>query len=349
MKEEENKKEELMALIRENSNKSFLLLCHHNTDPDALGSAIALARLLVSMGLKDVRIGVAQGVASHAKRLVRLSPVEVEVNPTVRNDFVVILDTASPEQLEPVRLSQDMGPVVLIDHHASGGWHRDFDLTIVDPSRTSTAEIIWELMKHNGFYDEDACKAVLAGIFTDTAGFKFSNVETFRAVWEILSKCDVSMAEIAQLVSPADDHEIDNSRRIAILKACQRMELRRIDGYVVAFSQVSAYEALACKVFIQLGVDVAVVGSEKRKRGVRISARAREDLIRRGLDLGKIMEKVGDVIGGSGGGHPGAAGANGVRNLEQGFELLLREIETFLRNLGRDGGGGVKPEGRDKA
>ena len=46
------------------------------------------------------------------------------------------------------------------------------------------------------------------------------------------------------------------------------------------------------------------------------------------------MEKVGPIIDGSGGGHSGAAGANGKRNLEEAVKFLVKEIEMFLKKLG---------------
>ncbi|MDI3475776.1 MAG: hypothetical protein PWQ95_1504 [Thermococcaceae archaeon] len=46
------------------------------------------------------------------------------------------------------------------------------------------------------------------------------------------------------------------------------------------------------------------------------------------------MEKVGPIIEGSGGGHAGAAGANGKRNLDDAVRLILKEVENFLRENG---------------
>ncbi len=326
------KRSDLYSFIRRNADRPFLLLCHHNADPDALGSAIALSGFLLHLGIDQVRIGVAQSVASYSKPLTSLSPVPVDVNPDTHGSAMIILDTASPEQLNPIKLSK--GPAALIDHHGSGGWNGkfEFELDIVDPSRTSTAEIVWDLLKDEDFWSKEMCMAVMAGIITDTAGFRFSNQETFRVMWEITERCDVPVDRVMSMVSPSQDRNTDESRRMAILKACQRMELRKVKGYVIAVSRVSAYEALACKTFVQLGADVAIVGSNRGSE-VRISARARDELVRKGLDLGSLMESIGSVIGGSGGGHAGAAGANGSGNLDEGIEKLIEKIEKFLREL----------------
>jgi len=321
----------LKRFLQRSRDKSFLLLCHHNADPDSLGSAIAFALYLKSIGVEKVRIGVAQSVSSYAKRLLALSPAPLEKDPLVEEDVVMIFDTSSLEQLEPIEIPRGK-TVIVIDHHLEKEKPIRADIAVVDSARTSTAEIVWELFKYFGFYDEGAVKALLAGIVTDTANFRFANAETFRAVSEMLERFPVQMGEIFQLVAPVSDENIDQAKRMAILKACQRLELKKFRKYVIAVSRVSAYESLACKTFLNLGADIAIVGSEKK--GVRISARAKESLVKKGLHLGKIMEKVGPVIDGSGGGHAGAAGANGRRNLDEAIKLILREIERFLRERG---------------
>ncbi|USS41369.1 bifunctional oligoribonuclease/PAP phosphatase NrnA [Thermococcus aggregans] len=309
------------------NNYSFLLLCHHNADPDSLGSAIAFSRYLTSMGLKN-RIGVAQSVSSYAKRLLQFA--QVEKNPSVLEDVIMIFDTSSLEQLEPIEIPKDRY-IIVIDHHIEKENPIKADIRIVDSSRTSTAEIVWELLEYFGFYDEVSAKAILAGIVTDTANFRYANSKTFKTVAKVLEKFNIQMGEIYNLVAPVTDENIDQAKRMAILKACQRMEIKKVGNYIIAISKVSAYESLACKVFLQLGADVAIVGSEKK--GVRISARAKESLVKKGLHLGKLMEKVGPIIDGSGGGHSGAAGANGKRNLEEAVKFLVKEIEMFLKKL----------------
>ena len=312
----------------EERNYTFLLLCHHNADPDSLGSAIAFSRYLTSRGLKN-KIGVAQSVSSYAKRLLQFA--DVEKDPEVKEDVVVIFDTSSIEQLEPIKIPKEKY-VVVIDHHAEKESPINADIWIVDSSRTSTAEIIWELLNYLGFYDEISARVILAGIVTDTANFRYANSKTFKTVFSILEEFNIHMGEIYNLVLPVTDENIDQAKRIAILKACQRMEIRKVKNYIIAISKISAYESLACKIFLQLGADVAIVGSEKK--GVRISARTKEHLVKKGLHLGKLMERVGPIIEGSGGGHSGAAGANGKKNLDDAVKFLVKEIETFLKNLG---------------
>jgi phosphoesterase RecJ-like protein len=323
----------LRRFLENAGDKSFLLLCHHNADPDSLGSAIAFARYLKARGVERVKIGVAQSVSSYAKRLLEFSPVPVERNPVVGDgiDVVMIFDTSSLEQLEPIELPGGK-TVILIDHHVEKEKPIPADIAVVDSSRTSTAEIVWELFKYLGFVDEPSARVLLAGILTDTANFRFANAQTFKTVGEILEAFPIQMGEIQQLVAPVGDENTEQARKMAVLKACQRLELKKFRRYIIAISRVSAYESMACKVFLQLGADIAIVGSEKKE--VRISVRAKEALVKKGLHLGKILEKVGPVIDGSGGGHAGAAGANGKKNLDEAIKLIVKEIEKFLAKNG---------------
>ncbi|BAA29623.1 DHH family phosphoesterase [Pyrococcus horikoshii] len=313
-----------------NRDEGIILLCHHNADPDSLGSAIAFSNFLLSKGFSRIRIGVAQSIASYSRRLVALSRVPIEKDPVIKENVIFIFDTSSIEQLEPIEVPP--AKIVVIDHHVEKENPIPADVAIIDPTRTSTAEIVWELFKKFNYSDENSAKALLAGIISDTSNFRYANAKTFKAVYEILELYDFSIPEVSQLVAPVSDENVDQSRRIAILKACQRMEIHKVKKFVIVTSKVSAYEALACKVFLQLGADVAIVGSEKD--GVRISARAKDYLVKQGLHLGKIMEKVGPIIKGSGGGHAGAAGANGKENLDEAIKFLVKEVQKFLKGVG---------------
>lgn len=79
-------------------------------------------------------------------------------------------------------------------------------------------------------------------------------------------------------------------------------------------------------------MDIVIVGSEKN--GVRIFVRVRESFVRKGFYFGKIMEKVGLIIDGLGGGYVGVVGVNGKKNFDDVIKLIFKEIEKFLREVG---------------
>jgi RecJ-like exonuclease len=53
-----------------------------------------------------------------------------------------------------------------------------------------------------------------------------------------------------------------------------------------------------------------IVASKSRDGGIKISARAPESLLRRGVDVGVALQKAAAALGGFGGGHNVAAGAH---------------------------------------
>ncbi len=130
--------------------------------------------------------------------------------------------------------------------------------------------------------------------------------------------------------------EDDISKKIAILKAHQRMKLYSFSEFIIATSNVSSCEALAAKTILSTGADVAFVGADNGSE-VRISGRAKKAVIDRGINLAKIMSQVAPIIGGEGGGHKGAAGANGKTNMEEG---LKKCVEFFIQDLGGQSNGG---------
>ncbi len=82
-----------------------------------------------------------------------------------------------------------------------------------------------------------------------------------------------------------------------------------------------------------LGADVAFVGSQRGDQ-FRISARASQVLVRKGLHLGKLLGSVGSETTNGGGGHPGAAGITGVGDVEAILNICAENALKILRSIG---------------
>lgn len=80
--------------------------------------------------------------------------------------------------------------------------------------------------------------------------------------------------------------------------------------------------------------DLPLVGfADKADGEVKVSARATEELVERGLNLSLAMKKAAVALDGVGGGHNIAAGATIPKGKEEEFlEILEREIKTQLSN-----------------
>ena len=108
----------------------------------------------------------------------------------------------------------------------------------------------------------------------------------------------------------------DLSIRIAMLKAAMRCEVERVGDCLIATTNVSSFGGAAASMLTNIGADIAFVGSVKDGSSVRVSGRAKRDMILSGVNLGKLMEDVGDKYNGTGGGHSGAAGIDANCPLE---------------------------------
>jgi nanoRNase/pAp phosphatase (c-di-AMP/oligoRNAs hydrolase) len=121
------------------------------------------------------------------------------------------------------------------------------------------------------------------------------------------------------------------SKRVAMLKAAQRLELHKMDDRLVVFSELSSFEADAAAMFVRMGADVAIVGS-KEKDDIRLCGRAREDFCKEvPLHLGEIMSELGKKFNGTGGGHAGAASMTGKGKLSEAKEQILKVLRQSLK------------------
>ena len=104
--------------------------------------------------------------------------------------------------------------------------------------------------------------------------------------------------------------------------------------WIIATSVINAFEASACRGLIDMGADAAIIGGRPTKNKVRLSSRStREFYDETNINLGSdVMEPLGMLIDGKGGGHANAAGANGTKNLSEALDKAVELIKTALEN-----------------
>ncbi len=156
--------------------RDALLICHVAPDGDALGSMLALARVLRSGGTRvtctwgDERWTVPRSY-QWLPDIDGVVPASVVLT-RPRPDVVVVLDTGSPDRLGVLApLAADARALVVLDHHAHntglGGVH------LIDASAAATAVVVEELVRRLGAdLDEDAATCLYTGLVTDTGSFR---------------------------------------------------------------------------------------------------------------------------------------------------------------------------------
>jgi len=316
-----------MIKFRAPRNKRVLILTHHNADIDALSSAYVLGNFLKSFG-NEVSIGTSESVARQCKKIVELACIDVEIDPDCNNyNYIAVVDTSSYEQLKTVKNLKKVN--LLIDHHH--GNEIEARVKIVDVDAKSTSTIVYEILKRRKYsFNEVERKLLAAGIVSDTAHLRFANSRVLRALAEIL-KDEIELRDVLALITV----EEDISDRIACLKAARRMEMYRFGDLIVVFSRLGSHEAIASRALVKFGADIAIVMAKKENE-LRISSRAREKVVKRGVNLAEIFREVGKYIDGYGGGHDLAGSCNGkvksykeVRNFI--LSLLVKKLGKFKR------------------
>jgi nanoRNase/pAp phosphatase (c-di-AMP/oligoRNAs hydrolase) len=299
-----------------------LILLHGNADPDALGCAYALAKAFPPASILPV-----EGLDRTSKNVSAQLGMELLTGVDRTYPLIVVVDTSSPEQLGSY--SQIGGEMIIIDHHCPSTKWVERGTYLCDDSKRSCAELVQDLIERSGRpITRDMALALCAGILTDTGHFRYSNTASLRAFARLMESANINMEEVLALT----ESPTDISERVAQMKGGQRLRFERIGEYIVAISQGSSFESSVCKSLLSLGADIAFVASQRNEE-FRLSARARQDLVRKGLHLGQLLGDVGEETDNDGGGHGGAAGLVGVGDAEAILNICLQKSMAFLRKL----------------
>lgn len=322
---------EILALIDKLDAKLAVFLCHHNADPDAIGSACAFAALLKRLRPSlETEVAAASGPSKLAKEMLRTLPLELTEQPRIEEaDLIVLLDTNTIQQLDEwgKRIKPDQ-PLVVIDHHASHPeTERIATVSVADEKASSTCEVVYRLFKEAEIKPTlDEAKALFLGIAFDTRHFIIATSDALKIVSE-LTETGLDTQEVLPILSLPMQH----SERVARLKAGNRAKLLKIKNWLIALSQVSSYQASACRGLIALGAHVAVVAGQKAGE-IQVSLRATQEFYTEtGFHMGRDLAKpLGEFLGGMGGGHSVSAGANGKGNIEACLKFCKKLLKTKL-------------------
>jgi nanoRNase/pAp phosphatase (c-di-AMP/oligoRNAs hydrolase) len=310
-----------------------MILGHHNADPDAICSMLAFGNLCTSINPSVEIIYACDDISKVARKVIDSFDMRVEVIETIDRDYdlYILMDANSKYQLGPSLEQKFNFPekTIVIDHHEENPEiEKITDMPIVQSDRFSTCEILVELYNTLQLQiPPEIANLLLAGILFDTRRFYYSDRKTMNVATTLLDAgADYSACLESLVIRP------DRSERIARLKAAGRLRVETIGEWVIVTSKIGAYEASACRGLIDLGADVAIIGGKPSKGIVRISSRSTSEFFKETrINLGTdIMEPIGVLIGGEGGGHANAAGANGTHNLDAALNRSVELIKEAL-------------------
>ncbi len=303
-----------------------VILVHGNADMDAIGSAYALSR-----AFGDCTIMAPGGIDRVSRMVTEKMGIPVTEGCDISSfDRVVVVDTSSPEQLAP--LTDVPKDAVIIDHHMpTGKW--DGYKFLCDRTKTACTQVVLRVIREKGVpIDRDIGLALAGGMVTDSGHFQFSNPEMLRDFADVMDEAGLDMDEAFNFTRM----DMSMSERIAMMKCVERSRFDRVGDMIVAVSYGGSFEASGCRALLQAGADVVFVASQ-RDDAFRISARATQDMIRRGISLGNIFKQIGQEVTADGGGHDGAAGISGIGDCEAILHICMqRTMEEFRAIKRRD-------------
>ncbi len=183
-----------------NHSRRIVITCHMSPDGDAIGSTLALARILKA---KDLEVTVV--TPDEPNNNLRVIPGYSTVVPLTRSpnrvkkafenaDIIFCLDyhlMSRVDRLAPY-VSESKARRAMIDHHLDPDIS-NFDWAISQPERSSTCSLLYSVIKRAGWLDLvdlDAATCIMAGMMTDTNNFSHNanHPEDYRIAAALLEK-----------------------------------------------------------------------------------------------------------------------------------------------------------------
>jgi nanoRNase/pAp phosphatase (c-di-AMP/oligoRNAs hydrolase) len=312
--------------------KAILIVGHQNSDPDAICSAYAFLTLAQKINRRvKVTFTSPGGVSKLSKQILGVVPLEVTEAPNFAEfDVIVTVDTNTLQQLGGLREAVERSglPIIMIDHHAPHPENaKTAALVLCNEKSTSTCEIILDMYEKMRFaLDRRVSQALLIGVLVETGHMSIATKRTFNSTHSLIEKGADPQSALSLIRTTMDDSE-----RIARVKTVQRAHLEKVGKWLIALSEVGSYHASAARGLVALGAHLAVVAG-KRNDELTVSFRATHEFVAEtGIHLGTdLASPLGVRMGGMGGGHSTAAGANAKGNAQDALRLVLMLIRELM-------------------
>jgi phosphoesterase RecJ-like protein len=313
------------------SNRRFVISSHVRPDADAIGSELALAAILESLG-KEVRIvnpsaiPLTLGFLDPGGRILKIGE-QIAAEAVLETDVHIVVDTSSWGQLQDVGhvLKRTRAQKVVIDHHASSD-----DLGAVefkDIQAEATGALILAMCDALDLpIPPQVVTPLFCAVATDTGWFRFSSTResTMRLAARLIdlgAQPDViyrqlyeqySLGRIRLAGCVLSRVSLDCDDRLAYtwveLDDFDRTSARPVDT-----------EDLVNECLRIGGTECAFIAIEQPNKSIKISFRSRA-----GVDVAALAEQFG------GGGHKQAAGATLPGPLPAAIERVLAAIRGVL-------------------
>ncbi len=313
------------------------VLSHNNPDGDAIGSALALGRLLENFGHAAVCavpnrfpyfLSWMEGVGQ--MHIYKTDPQAVS-EAIASAEVIFYVDFNNPSRLEGLSDTLEANTTakkVLIDHHPQPA--DGFDITISDPASSSTSFLIYTIIEKiygTAVIDYRMAESMFVGMMTDTGNFSFSELSPalFRAVAVLVEK-GIDIPRINSLV-----YNSFSEGRVRLVGYALYRKMEIVEPYKAGY--ISLTEAELRRFNFQVGDTEGIVNLPLTIEGmgmsalfvqtrqfIRVSLRSRGD-----VDVNLFAR---DYF--NGGGHRNAAGGKSFATMGETIAHFRRSLEKFF-------------------
>ena len=190
--------ESLKAYI--NTAEHIIICCHKSPDGDAIGSSLAWADYLRTLG-KNPEIIVPDAYPDFlqwmpgTERIIRYDKHAADKADEIlqKADLIFCLDFNGTNRVDEMKDALEQSPAhkIMIDHHLDPSM--DTVLTVSHPQMSSTSELVFRIIWQLGGFEEMSRKCavcIYCGMMTDTGGFTYNSnqPEIFFIVSQLLTK-----------------------------------------------------------------------------------------------------------------------------------------------------------------
>lgn len=309
-----------MRIIDEiKGTKTIAISGHVRPDGDCVGSVMGLY-LYLQKELPEAQIDVyLDKPADIFNCISQIGDIKSEFNTNQVYDVFVVLDTVPDRLGDAEPIYERARKKINIDHHISNTGYGD--VSVVEPERSSTAELLYELLNPE-MIDTEIAKALYIGIIHDTGVLRYSN--TSPRTLQIAAELVKTGFDFSQIIEETFFEKTYLQTQImgrAVLESMCIMDGRCIVSVVsrrmMEFYRVTSkdLDGIVNQLQSVKGVDCAIFMYETGTMEYKVSMRSNGK-----VDVSAVAMKFG------GGGHMRAAGCTMNGTYRDNINNLCREI-----------------------
>lgn len=322
-----NSTDALVARLANAANVA--VFTHIRPDADAIGSQVAICRLLVALGKKATLVSLS--TPPKPLRFLLDSGGFALVDYTAEwgqahladFDLIMVVDTSAPQQLEPAAalLRTLAEKTVILDHHISGDM--PCSVLVRDTGAPACVELVADIFdRMQRMIDTLTATALLAGLVADTGWFRFDSVRpaTHRLAANLIA-AGASPNQVYSLTAQQESRAKLDLMRVALEHmqwfAGQKIAITHILQSDLAASNAQPWqtEGMVDMALMVADVEVSICLAQAVGGKFRASLRSK----------GKVdVNKIGTAFGG--GGHVRAAGCQLDGPVEVAVKRLVDAI-----------------------